>query len=153
MGDSLLMRASILAPPIPGTYTLVLDLVREDVTWFANRGSPPLKISAVEVQRAGGLTWQRGRILFIVAGTSLLLFLMGIGMTRLLAPDLPVVLSPLMGVATIVALSYHTSSLRDVNGPGQVGDPRPGGRDDGRRHGHQKAASNSRRGRACGSSC
>ena len=98
-------------PSYPGTYTLVLDLVREQVTWFANRGSPPLQISAVEVQRAGGLTWQRGRILFIVAGTSLLLFLMGIGTTRLLAPDLPVVLSPLMGVAAIVALSYYISLL------------------------------------------
>jgi hypothetical protein len=111
MGESLLMRVSILAPAVPGTYTLVLDLVREHVTWFANRGSPPLKISAVEVQRAGGLTWQRGRILFIVAGTSLLLFLMGVGPTRLLTPDIPVVLSPLMGVAAIVALSYYVSLL------------------------------------------
>jgi hypothetical protein len=111
MGESLLMRVSILAPPIPGTYTLVLDLVREQVTWFADRGSPALTISAVEVQRAGGLTWQRGRILFIVAGASLLLFLMGLGTTRLLAPDLPAVLSPLMGVASIVALSYYGSLL------------------------------------------
>lgn len=111
MGESLLMRASILAPSTPGRYTLVLDLVREYVTWFADRGSPPLKIAAVEVQRVGGLTWQRGRILFIVAGASLLLFLMGIGTARLLAPDLPVVLSPLMGVAAIVALSYYGSLL------------------------------------------
>jgi hypothetical protein len=111
IGESLFMRVSILAPPIPGTYTLVLDLVREHVTWFANRGSPPMQISAVEVQRAGGLTWQRGRILCIVAGTSLLLVLMGVGPTRLLAPDLPVVLSPLMGVAAIVALSYYASLL------------------------------------------
>jgi hypothetical protein len=109
MGESLPMRALILAPAIPGTYTLVLDLVREHVTWFAARGSPPLKISAVEVQRVRGLTWQRGRILFIVAGAALLLFLMGVGTTRLLAPDLPVVLSPLMGVGTIVALSYYVS--------------------------------------------
>jgi hypothetical protein len=111
MGESLLMRVSILAPAVPGTYTLVLDLVREHVTWFANRGSPPLKISAVVVQRAGGLTWQRGRILFIVAGTFLLLFLMGVGPTRLLAPDIPVALSPLLGVAAIVALSYYVSLL------------------------------------------
>jgi hypothetical protein len=111
MGESLFIRASILAPPIPGTYTLVLDLVREHVTWFADRGSPSLKIPAVKVQRAGGLTWQRGRILVIVAGTSLLLFLMGVGTTRLLAPDLPVVLSPLMGVAAIVSLSYYVSLL------------------------------------------
>jgi hypothetical protein len=111
MGESVFMRASILAPSIPGTYTLVLDLVREHVTWFANRGSPPLKISAVEVQRVGSLTWQRGRILLIVVGTSLLLFLIGIGTTRLLAPDLPVVLSPLMGVAAIVSLSYYISLL------------------------------------------
>ena len=47
----------------------------------------------------------------IVAGTSFLLFLMGVGTTRLLAPDLPAVLSPLMGVATIVALSYYISRL------------------------------------------
>jgi hypothetical protein len=111
VGESLLMRASILAPANPGTYTLVLDLVREDVTWFANRGSPPLQISTVEVQKAGGLTWQRGRILFILAGTSLLLFFMGVGMTKLLAPDLPIILSPLMGVATIVALSYYVSRV------------------------------------------
>ena len=110
-GESLLVRASILAPPIPGTYTLILDLVREQVTWFANRGSPPLTISTIEVQGAGGLTWQRGRLLCIVAGASLLLLLMGIGTTRLLAPDLSVVLSPLLGVATIVALSYYSSLL------------------------------------------
>ena len=110
-GESVLMRASILAPPIPGTYTLILDLVREQVTWFASRGSPPLTISAIKVQRAGGLTWQRSRLLCIVAGASLLLLLMGIGTTRLLAPDLPVVLSPLLGVATIVALSYYSSLL------------------------------------------
>jgi hypothetical protein len=110
-GESLLMRPSILAPPIPGTYTLVLDLLQEHVTWFADRGSPPLKISALEVQRARWLTWQRGRILIIVAGASLLLFLMGVGTTRLLAPDFPVVLSPLMGVASIVTLVYYSSLL------------------------------------------
>jgi hypothetical protein len=62
----------------------------------------------------GWFTWQDAMslwVLFIVAGASLLLFLMGVGATRLLAPDLPVVLSPLMGVAVIVALSYYVSLL------------------------------------------
>jgi hypothetical protein len=111
VGESLLMKTWVLAPPTPGTYTLVLDLVREGVTWFANQGSSPLQVPAVEVQRAGRLTWQRGRILLIVGGTSLLLFLMGVGTTKVLAPEVPVVLCPLMGVATIVALSYYVSLL------------------------------------------
>jgi hypothetical protein len=110
-GESLRIRALILAPAIPGTYTLVLDLVREHVTWFADRGSPLLKISAVEVQGAGEGTWHRAQILFIVAGVSFLLFLMGIGTRKFLAADLPIALSPLLGVSIIVVLSYYASLL------------------------------------------
>lgn len=32
------------APKTPGEYTLELDMVQEDVTWFAVKGSPTLKL-------------------------------------------------------------------------------------------------------------
>jgi hypothetical protein len=110
-GQSLLTPVLIQPPAIPGTYTLVVDLLREHTTWFADQGSTSLEIPDIQVQNTRGLTWQRGRILCIVAGALLLLFMVGFGTTRFFAPDLPVVLSPLLGISVVIALSYYGSLL------------------------------------------
>jgi hypothetical protein len=34
----------IQSPPDPGRYTLAIDLVHEDVTWFSRAGVPALRI-------------------------------------------------------------------------------------------------------------
>lgn len=39
-GGSVALRMTILPPPSPGRYRLVLDLVQEGVAWFASQGSP-----------------------------------------------------------------------------------------------------------------
>ncbi len=47
-GGSLEMTADVRAPFEPGAYRLKLDLVKEHVCWFEQRGSPPLEV-ALEV--------------------------------------------------------------------------------------------------------
>jgi hypothetical protein len=37
--------ARIVAPPAPGDYTLVVDLVSHLVSWFADRGRPPVRLA------------------------------------------------------------------------------------------------------------
>jgi hypothetical protein len=47
-GDSLQLPVWFFAPGRPGTYTLEIDVVQEDITWFAQKGSTLLRAS-VEV--------------------------------------------------------------------------------------------------------
>jgi hypothetical protein len=110
-GEGLLVRASILSPDAPGTYTLIIDVLREEITWFAAQGSSPLTISPIEVHRVGWLTWQRGRILLIAVGTLCLFYLMGFGVAELLCCNAPRAVTAVVGVAAIVALSYYASLL------------------------------------------
>lgn len=42
-GESVRLTARVLAPATPGEHTLVLDMVSEGVTWFADRGSEPVR--------------------------------------------------------------------------------------------------------------
>jgi hypothetical protein len=37
-GQSMLIEATVKAPPAPGTYTLKWDMVHEDITWFSWKG-------------------------------------------------------------------------------------------------------------------
>src|SRR5207247_5292685 len=46
-GQSATSSISYVAPPTAGTYTLVLDLVREGVSWFQFLGSQPFRQSVV----------------------------------------------------------------------------------------------------------
>ena len=46
-GQSATFSISYVAPPTAGTYTLVLDLVREGVSWFQFLGSQPFRQSVV----------------------------------------------------------------------------------------------------------
>lgn len=39
-GQSVLIEATVKAPPAPGTYTLKWDMVHEDITWFSWKGVP-----------------------------------------------------------------------------------------------------------------
>jgi hypothetical protein len=39
----------IVCPLVPGDYTLTIDLLSENVTWFADQGRPPIRV-AVKVQ-------------------------------------------------------------------------------------------------------
>ncbi len=50
--------ARVTAPSAPGTYTLVLDMVREGVAWFERLGSTPLRAPAAvaEVRYAAGFS-------------------------------------------------------------------------------------------------
>jgi hypothetical protein len=41
-GDSVEVRAAFAAPPEPGRYELVVDMVDEGLVWFGSRGSPTL---------------------------------------------------------------------------------------------------------------
>jgi len=47
--------ATIHAPPVPGDYTLTIDLVSEAVTWFADQGATPIRatisVRAVDPER------------------------------------------------------------------------------------------------------
>lgn len=43
------LTARITAPPIAGEYTLLIDMVSESVTWFAERGSRPLTATVTVV--------------------------------------------------------------------------------------------------------
>jgi hypothetical protein len=38
-GQSATINASVVAPPTPGTYCLVFDMVREGITWFSTQGA------------------------------------------------------------------------------------------------------------------
>lgn len=42
-GESARLMARIPVPAVPGEHTLVLDMVSEGVTWFAERGSRPIR--------------------------------------------------------------------------------------------------------------
>jgi hypothetical protein len=44
-GQSATVPIKIQTPDQPGRYVLVIDLVREGVTWFSERGVPPLRLS------------------------------------------------------------------------------------------------------------
>lgn len=50
-GEHIEIRMVVRAPAAPGVHTLELDLVQEMVTWFADKGSPTLRI-AVAVEAA-----------------------------------------------------------------------------------------------------
>ena len=39
-GESINLKAKLIAPSVPGTYTLQWDMVHENVTWFSNQGVP-----------------------------------------------------------------------------------------------------------------
>jgi SAM-dependent methyltransferase len=43
-GESVRSAIAIRTPGAPGTYILAIDLVRESVTWFSQRGHPPLEV-------------------------------------------------------------------------------------------------------------
>jgi SAM-dependent methyltransferase len=43
-GQQVHLDMTLPAPDVPGAYTLVLDIIQEDVVWFADRGSPPCLI-------------------------------------------------------------------------------------------------------------
>ena len=43
-GHSSQFNARIIAPPLPGDYTLILDLVNELVAWFGDRGQKPIRL-------------------------------------------------------------------------------------------------------------
>ena len=43
------VNARVLAPPNPGSYTLVWDMVREGFFWFANQGSLPWEVRVTVV--------------------------------------------------------------------------------------------------------
>ncbi len=36
------VRLEVTAPPVPGSYTLLVSMVQEGVAWFFDRGSKPL---------------------------------------------------------------------------------------------------------------
>ncbi len=44
-GQTARLAARISAPTVPGDYTLVIDMVSELVTWFADRGSKPVRVA------------------------------------------------------------------------------------------------------------
>ena len=46
-GESLAMSCHVIAPTVPGTYTLAVDLVEEGVTWFSRAGAPMLRRAVV----------------------------------------------------------------------------------------------------------
>ncbi len=52
-GGRLEMVADLAAPALPGRYRVTLDLVLEDVAWFASRLGAPLAEGVVEVTAAG----------------------------------------------------------------------------------------------------
>ena len=64
-GQSYEFRASIVAPPAPSTYLLEVGLVSERVTWFSERGSPPIRI-AVTVDAAPTLPEQADAFLSLL---------------------------------------------------------------------------------------
>lgn len=39
-GETVYLKATLIAPSVPGTYTLKWDMVHENVTWFSNQGVP-----------------------------------------------------------------------------------------------------------------
>ncbi len=49
-GERVVMTAELAAPARPGSYRMVLDLVLEDVTWFASRVGAPLAQGTLEVR-------------------------------------------------------------------------------------------------------
>lgn len=49
-GQSATLTANLLAPASAGSYTLVWDIVREGITWFASTGAPVLSVSSVTIQ-------------------------------------------------------------------------------------------------------
>ena len=44
-GEEAELLLRVKPPKTPGNYVLVLDMVHEDVTWFALRGSPTVKLN------------------------------------------------------------------------------------------------------------
>jgi len=52
VGASTTVNARVTAPPVPGSYTLTFDLVREGVSWFQFFGSVPSRIAGVGVANA-----------------------------------------------------------------------------------------------------
>lgn len=44
-GEEAELLLRVKAPKTPGDYVLVLDMVHEDITWFALRGSPTVKLN------------------------------------------------------------------------------------------------------------
>jgi SAM-dependent methyltransferase len=53
-GAETTLELLVTAPPVPGRYVLEIDLVQEEVSWFAHRGSPSVR-RTVAVRPA---TWQ-----------------------------------------------------------------------------------------------
>jgi hypothetical protein len=51
-GNTIEMNINIDAPHEEGNYTLIIDLVKEGITWFETQGAVPLKKN-VTVTRAG----------------------------------------------------------------------------------------------------
>lgn len=43
-GESDILKLSVVAPSIPGTYTLWVSMVQEGVAWFYNKGARPLAL-------------------------------------------------------------------------------------------------------------
>ena len=43
-GEVVDVAITVRTPDAPGNYLLAVDLVREDVTWFSQRGMPPLRL-------------------------------------------------------------------------------------------------------------
>jgi len=53
-GDTVEVPLRVQAPGIPGTYVLECDLVQEHVCWFADRGSPTLRLPVTVAGAAPG---------------------------------------------------------------------------------------------------
>jgi len=44
-GEEAELTLKVKAPKSPGPYVLILDMVHEDITWFALKGSAPVKLN------------------------------------------------------------------------------------------------------------
>ena len=59
-GQTVSVDLTVTAPPAAGTYLLDIDLVEEQVAWFADCGSTPVSVNVV-VRRPRGRLQQRIR--------------------------------------------------------------------------------------------
>jgi len=60
-GDELELELTVTAPDDPGSYELELDVVQEGVAWFADRGSPTVRLPVVVSADAVAEEWKPER--------------------------------------------------------------------------------------------
>lgn len=111
-GERTTISMTVLPPRAPGSYALVIDLVREHVTWFSERGSQALTLAHIPVRGPWTVTGERLRLLLLTGASVGLLWLMGFGTARLAASaplsGLPV---PLLGASLVIAGGYYAAWL------------------------------------------